>query len=140
MNIYTSGLLELLNWVGGGKQWILCASGYAPDFDADTTVSDLTNEYAGGAYSRQAFAGGTVTVVAGAQQLDCSAPTFNTSNDSVHLTNLILAEDTNNDATDLLLAQWIIDVTTDGSSITPDIPAAGPVAITASPNCSVLVP
>lgn len=135
--VYTNGLLAWCGWSGAGVyQLLLMTDAYLPDPDADVFVDDISaDEYAAGLYTRQPITGDAITIVTGAQELTADDVVFDTDNDAVQLSTLVLAIDSGNDAVDLLLAGWKVSRLTDGTPFAPEFPPQGLVIFTTTPNC-----
>lgn len=116
---YEKGLLAMLDgsvdFDTDVLQAILLTNAHTVDVVNDQFVSNVTaEECADGDYARQAIAGNALSIVSGAVRFDCNDIDFGNTV-TISARYLVIAKDTNVDASDQLL--FICDLNTGGGNL-----------------------
>lgn len=131
VTIYNRGLDQLNDFTSGTYKWLLLKStGYTVDRDHDF-VSDLTpasNEISASGYARVTASTKTRTIDDTNDRIsyDCDDPAFGSIAAGQTYGAAVLFKFVTNDSDSILIAYFTLTATaTDGSPVTPVIPAGG---------------
>lgn len=130
VTVYNRGLDQLNDFTSGTYKWALLKSGYTVNRDHDF-VADLTpgsNEISGSGYARVTASGKTRTIDDTNDRIsyDCDDPAFGSIVAGETYVAAVLFKQVTNDADSILIAYFpLASTATDGSPVTPAIPAGG---------------